>query len=171
MWSDPRIGRPETQMTGVSFTRGGYARIGQGVPRGAGGYTVWRPDHWLLDGTDLRYGDILGAAHTVVGYECDGCAMTLRNGVPEPTHEDGCPANFEIVATAPAHLWSKTKEHDSAQWHGRDHGLHRLDLRAGRRRPDGGADHPDRARPSRVTDGRTRRCTTIYAELRPAPGR
>ena len=43
MWSDPRIGRPESQMTGVSFTRGGYARIGQGVPRGAGGYTIWQP--------------------------------------------------------------------------------------------------------------------------------
>lgn len=112
MWSDPRIGRPETQMTGVSFTRGGYARIGQGVPRGAGGYTVWRPGHWLLDGTDLRYGDVLGAEHTVVGYECDGCAMTVRDGLPVPTHEDGCPDDFEIVATAPAHLWSKAADHD-----------------------------------------------------------
>jgi hypothetical protein len=112
MWADPRTGRPETQMTGVTFTRGGYARIGNATPRGAGGYTVWRPDHWLFAGTDLRYGDVLGAAEGVVGYECDGCAMTMRDGLPEPTHEDGCPEGFEILATAPAHLWSKTPEHD-----------------------------------------------------------
>jgi len=112
IWSDPRIGRPETAMTGVTFTRGGYARIGQGVPRGAGGYTVWRPDHWLFDGTDLRYGDVLGVEHTVVGYECDGCALSLRDGLPVPTHEDGCPDGFEILATAPAHLWSKGADHD-----------------------------------------------------------
>jgi hypothetical protein len=112
MWSDPRIGRPETQMTGVTFTRGGYARIGQGVPRGAGGYTVWRPDHWLLEGTDLRYGDLLGAEHAVIGYECDGCTLTIRDGLPTPTHEDGCPAGFEVLATAPAHLWSKDSDHD-----------------------------------------------------------
>lgn len=112
MWSDPRIGRPESEMTGVSFTRGGYARIGQGVPRGAGGYTVWQPEHWLFDGTDLRYGDLLGAEHAVVGYECDGCTMTLHDGVPRPTHEDGCPEGFEILGTAPAHLWSKGPDHD-----------------------------------------------------------
>jgi hypothetical protein len=112
MWSDPRIGRPESEMTGVSFTRGGYARIGQAVPRGLGGYTVWRPGHWLFDGTDLRYGDVLGAEHTVVGYECDGCTLTMRDGLPIPTHEDRCPDGFEIVATAPAHLWSKDTDHD-----------------------------------------------------------
>ena len=112
MWADPGTGRPETEMTGVTFTRGGYARIGQGVPRGSGGYTIWQPDHWLFEGTDLRYGDVLGAEHTVVGYECDGCALTMHDGVPEPTHEDGCPDGFEVLATAPAHLWSKTADHD-----------------------------------------------------------
>jgi len=108
MWSDPLVGRPETAMTGVSFTRGGYARIGGATPLASGGYTVWRPEHWLLDGTDLRYGDVLGAADTIVGYECDGCALTLVDGRPVPTGEDGCPPGFAVVATAPAHLWSKT---------------------------------------------------------------
>ncbi len=112
MWSDPWIGRPETAMTGVSFTRGGYARIGRATPLGTGGYTVWRPEHWLLAGTELRYGDQLGAAHIVVGYECDGCALTLADGRPVPTHADGCPPGFEVVASAPAHLWSKTAEVD-----------------------------------------------------------
>ncbi len=106
IWSDPRIGRPETQLTGLTFARGGYHRIAGGVPRGAGGYTVWRPRHWLFEGTDLRYGDVLGAEHGVVGYECDGCALTLVDGLPTPTGEDGCPTNFEVLATAPARLWS-----------------------------------------------------------------
>jgi hypothetical protein len=36
MWSDPLIGRPESQMTGVSFSRGGYARM-PNSPEGTGG--------------------------------------------------------------------------------------------------------------------------------------
>lgn len=106
IWSDPRIGRPETRLTGLTFSRGGYHRIAGGVPRGAGGYTVWRPRHWLFAGTDLRYGDVLGAEHGVVGYECDGCAIALVDGLPVPTGEDGCPPGFEVLASAPAHVWS-----------------------------------------------------------------
>ena len=40
-------------LTGVTFTRGGYHRIGRSVRRGSGGYEVHRPEHWLLDGTGL----------------------------------------------------------------------------------------------------------------------
>lgn len=110
MWSDPLIGRPESAMTGVSFTRGGYARIAGATPRGQRGYTVWRPGHWLFEGTDLRYGDLLGAEHCVVGYECDGCELGLVDGLPVPTHTDGCPEGFEVLATAPARLWSVDAE-------------------------------------------------------------
>jgi hypothetical protein len=106
MWSDPIIGRPEAAMTGVSFTRGGYARQAGCTPRGQRGYTVWRPEHWLFDGTDLRYGDLLGADDCVVGYECDGCELTLEDGLPVPTHADACPPGFEVLATAPARLYS-----------------------------------------------------------------
>jgi hypothetical protein len=106
MWSDPRVGRPETSLTGVSFTRGGYARIAGATPAGQRGYTVWRPRHWVFAGTDLRYGDLLGAGPGVVGYECDGCELTLVDGLPAPTHADGCPDGFEVLATAPARLWS-----------------------------------------------------------------
>ena len=66
-WSDRRIGRPEPSMTGLSFSRGGYSRYGLGVPRASGGYTVWRPDHWVFEGTDLRYGDALGLSDAIVG--------------------------------------------------------------------------------------------------------
>ena len=102
IWSDHLIGRPENQMTGVSFSLGGYHRIGKRVTRGAGGYTIHRPDHWLFAGTDLGYGDVLGADATIVGYECDGCDFTYRNGLPYPTGADGTPQNFEILGTAPA---------------------------------------------------------------------
>jgi hypothetical protein len=102
MWSDHILGRPENQMTGVSFTRGGYHRIGMKSADGAGGYTVHRPHHWLFEDTGLEYGDVLGADSVVVGYECDGCDMTLADGLPVPTGRDGTPDGFEILATAPA---------------------------------------------------------------------
>ena len=102
MWSDHLLGRPENTMTGVSFSRGGYHRIGKRVTNGAGGYTVHRPDHWLFEGTGLTYGDVLGAGPTIVGYECDGCDFTYRDGVPIPTGDDGTPPTFEILGTAPA---------------------------------------------------------------------
>lgn len=102
IWSDHLIGRPENEMTGVSFARGGYARIGRRVPNGSGGYTIHRPNHWLFEGTGLEYGDLLGARATVVGYECDGCDFTYRDGLPYPTHSDGTPEGFEILGTSPA---------------------------------------------------------------------
>ena len=109
-WSDRRIGRPETSMTGLSFSRGGYSRYGAGVPRASGAYTVWRPDHWAFAGTDLRYGDALGSADAIVGYEVDGCDLMIVDGLPVPTHEDGAPATLEVLATAPARLWSRREQ-------------------------------------------------------------
>jgi hypothetical protein len=106
LWSDPMIGRPENHLTGVSFTRGGYVRFGYGVPRGSGGYTVWRPHHWVFEGTGLFYGDQFGSDPVIVGYEADGCALTLENNLPVPTGEDGTPQDMAVLATSPAHLWS-----------------------------------------------------------------
>jgi hypothetical protein len=104
MWSDPVIGRPENEMTGVSFTRGGYAHL-DNSPRGTGGYTVWRPHHWAFADLELSAGDVIGAEPVVVGYECDGCELQLQDGLPVPTGADGTPKDFEILATAAAHLW------------------------------------------------------------------
>ncbi len=107
-WSHPLLGRPENLTIGLSFTRGGYTRVGWGVPRGSGAYTVYRPHHWAFAGTHLRYGDMLGLGSYIVGYEVDGCALTLVQGLPVPTHEDGTPADFTILATSPARLLSQT---------------------------------------------------------------
>jgi len=108
IWSDHLIGRPENRMTGVSFARGGYHRIGRRATAGAGGYTIHRADHWIFDGTGLGYGDVLGAGATTVGYECDGCDFTYRDGLPYPTGVDGTPAGFEILGTAPAAHFTRT---------------------------------------------------------------
>lgn len=108
IWSDHLVGRPENEMTGVSFTRGGYHRIGKRVTNGAGGYTVYRPGHWMFEGTGIDYGDVLGAKATAVGYECDGCAYTVVDGLPVPTHEDGTPETFEILAMVPAAHFTRT---------------------------------------------------------------
>lgn len=105
MWSDPLVGRPEAEMTGVSFTRGGYAHM-VSSPQGSGGYTVWRPGHWVFEGLDLWAGDLLGAEPVVVGYECDGCEMDFVDGLPVARGTGGTPQNLEVLATAPAHLWA-----------------------------------------------------------------
>jgi len=114
MWSDPRVGRPETSTIGLTFTRGGYHRVGRAVTGGSGGYTVHQPDHWIFAGTGLAAGDLLGAGANIVGYEVDGCAMAWTDHVPSPTGEDGAPADLEILATAPARLISITEHHCEA---------------------------------------------------------
>ncbi len=109
-WVDRRIGWPEFSTTGLSFSRGGYSRYGLGVPRGSGAYTVWRPDHWLFEGTDLAYGDALGLTEAIVAYEVDGCELTMTSGLPVPTHADGAPLTLEVLATAPARLWTQDEQ-------------------------------------------------------------
>ncbi len=108
IWSDHLIGRPENHMTGVSFSRGGYHRIGKVVANGIGGYTVHRPDHWLFEGTGIVYGDVLGADAVTVGYECDGCELAYVDGLPVPTGADGTPTDLEILGTAPTQHFDRT---------------------------------------------------------------
>lgn len=107
MWSHRLTRRPENEMTGLSFTRGGYARFAGATPASSGGYTIYRPTHWALEGTGLSYGDELGGKQSIVGYECDGCLFQFQHGRPVPTGADGTPGNFEIIAIAPVALWSK----------------------------------------------------------------
>ena len=85
----------------MSFSRGGYVRFGYAAPRGSGGYTVWQPDHWALAGTDLRYGDLLGAEPVVVGYEADGCELALvrrsAGADRERRHAAGLPGGRHVA--------------------------------------------------------------------------
>ncbi len=110
IWSDKRIGRPESETIGLSFTRGGYSRYGLGAPRASGGYTVWQPDHWVFEGTDLHYGDHFGEKDAIVAYEVDGCELRMRCGIPIPTRRDGAPESLRILASAPARLWAQAEQ-------------------------------------------------------------
>ena len=107
MWSDPLVGRPESEMTGVSFSRGGYAHM-PNAPKGTGGYKVWEPEHWAFDSISTTVGSDLGVEDITVAYECDGCPIQIIDGIPKPI-ESMVPKGFRILATAPAHLW-ETRE-------------------------------------------------------------
>ncbi len=109
-WADRRLGRPEAETIGLSFTRGGYSRYGNAIPSGDAAFTVWQPDHWIFEGTGLRYGDTFGSNDAIVAYEVDGCELRTQGGVPVPTYEDGAPESLEVLATAPARLWSQQEQ-------------------------------------------------------------
>ena len=115
LWSHYLVGRPENALTGVGFLWGGYHMSHGQFMDGPGSYTAHRPDHWLFAGTSLKRGDAFGAKlpkYKTVGYECDGCDLEWKDGLPFPTHRDGTPANFEVVATAPAR-WHP----DDCEWY------------------------------------------------------
>jgi hypothetical protein len=103
MWADPLVGRPEWSFLGAGSAFGLYHRFGMATPRGVGGFVVFRDDHWLLEGTGLRYGDVLGADDGVVGYETVGVPIAFDDDqlpVPMPRHD--LPVHMEIVAFVPS---------------------------------------------------------------------
>lgn len=123
-WDDCVIGRPGTHTFGLNGTTGIYAGWGACVPRGPGGFTVYRPEHWVFQGTDLYYGDLLGADSKVFGYEVDGCDYTFRHGLPYPTGSDGAPENLEILAMGLATTHEADHGNAGAVLFIADHDLH-----------------------------------------------
>lgn len=102
LWSHPLVNRPENQLTGVGMMFGGMHRSQGQLMNGSGAFTVHRPDHWVFEATGLREGDAFGGQDSIVGYETDGCETTVVDRRIVPTHRDGTPESFEILATAPA---------------------------------------------------------------------
>ncbi len=102
LWSHHLVGRPENQLTGVGFLWGGYHRSHGQFMDGPAAFQVHRPDHWLFEGTGLKRDEQFGGKDTIVGYECDGCEMTWKDGLPFPTHRDGTPETFTILGSCPA---------------------------------------------------------------------
>ncbi len=102
LWSYPSFGRPEAAITGLSFLFAGYHRLGLCAARGQGGYTIYRDQHWALQGCDLYYGDVIGDDIPLVGYENDGCRFTFGDdGLPRAIAHLGVPEDLEIIALAP----------------------------------------------------------------------
>ncbi|MCA8993143.1 MAG: hypothetical protein KDA88_14230 [Planctomycetaceae bacterium] len=102
LWGHHLVQRPENELTGVGFLWGGYHKSHGQFMDGPGSYEVHRADHWIFAGTGLKRGDRVGGEETVVGYECDGCEIEWRDGLPFPTCKDGTPQSFTILGTCPA---------------------------------------------------------------------
>ncbi|MBL8820483.1 MAG: hypothetical protein JNL58_30950 [Planctomyces sp.] len=112
IWSHHSIQRPENQLTGVGFLHGGYHRSHGQFMDGSGAFQVHRPQHWIFEGTGLKQGNEFGGKDSIVGYECDGCELEWRDGLPVATHRDGTPETFEVLATCPA-AWAP----DDCEWY------------------------------------------------------
>jgi len=123
LWSHYLVGRPENQLTGVGFLHGGYHRSHGEFMEGKASYTVHRPEHWLFQGTGLKRNDEFGGQDTIVGYECDGCEIEWRGGMPFPTHHDGTPKTFTILGTCPAR-WAPGDSIWYERWPGPKHSGH-----------------------------------------------
>ena len=102
LWSHHLVKRPENQLTGVGFLHGGYHLSHGQFMDGKGAFKVHRPDHWLFEGTGLKRDSEFGEKDTIVGYECDGCELEWKDGLPFATHRDGTPESFQVLATCPA---------------------------------------------------------------------
>ncbi len=113
-WSHHLVERPENQLTGVGFLWGGYHRSHGQFMDGPASFIVHRPEHWLFEGTELKRDDRFGGNDTIVGYECDGCELTWKDGLPFPTNNDGTPKSFTILGSCPAQ-WAP----DDCLWYDR----------------------------------------------------
>ena len=111
-WEAMPIDRPGAHTFGANALRGVYAGLGRCVGNGSGGYTVYRPNHWAFAGAGLGYGDQLGAASSIFGYEVDGLDYNFSNGLPYPTGNDGASLEINILAMGIA----TTQETDNGVW-------------------------------------------------------
>ncbi len=106
MWADPEVGQPEWSLLGSGSAFGLYHRFGHATAQGVGGFIVSLDEHWMLEGTRLRYGDVLGRDDGVVGYETMGCPVAVdeahRTTLSPNGVELGFPADVTIVASVPS---------------------------------------------------------------------
>jgi hypothetical protein len=105
LWESRAVNRPGALTFGLNGSCGVYAGWGGCIPRGSGGFTVYRPDHWAFAGADVYYGDQLGAASHAFGYEVDGLAYEIRGGLPYALGTDGAPDDIEIIGLGLATLF------------------------------------------------------------------
>ncbi len=112
-WDNPRVGRPAVATMGLTGAAGVYAGWSRCAAHGSGGFVVYRPEHWVLRDTGLGYGDVLGAASKVFGYEVDGIDYTVTHGLPFAAAAAGLLGDLTIVGLSPATTLShSTGPHD-----------------------------------------------------------
>lgn len=121
-WDHPRAARPAVATMGLTGSMGVYAGWSRCAAHGSGGFTVYRPDHWVMAGTGLGYGDVLGAASKIFGYEVDGIDYETRKGLPYPAEDTGLQGELTIVGLSLA----TTLSHSTGR-HDEDHFIGTLD--------------------------------------------
>ncbi len=114
LWDEPEVGRPAAASFGLTSTYGIYAGVGGQVARGPGGFTVYRPDHWAFAETEVGYGDVLGSAARIFGYEVDGLDYVMFDGLPYPATQDGIPVGLKILAMSLAANTERLPPHPGA---------------------------------------------------------
>lgn len=110
-WEHPLVNFPGASTMGLNGTHGVYVGVGGLMPRGQTGFTVYRPEHWVFEGADVYFGDMLGADAGIYGYEVDGVDFSFVEGRPVPTHSDGAPQSLKILAMGPAALVEEDHSH------------------------------------------------------------
>jgi hypothetical protein len=101
-WDHPRAARPAVATMGLTGSMGVYAGWSRCAAHGSGGFTIYRPDHWAMEGTGLGYGDVLGAASRIFAYEVDGIDYTMTHGLPFATQDSGLQGDLTIIGLSPA---------------------------------------------------------------------
>jgi hypothetical protein len=101
-WDDPRVGRPAVATMGLTGAAGVYAGWSRCAAHGTGGFVIFRPEHWVMAGTGLGYGDVLGAASKIFGYEVDGIDYVMTHGLPEAAAGAGLQGRLQIIGLSPA---------------------------------------------------------------------
>ena len=89
------------------------------ILKGFASFQVHRPDHWILEGTNFK-DDRFGYQDSIVGYECDGCEMEWKDGLPYPPTTTN-PRKLHLLAT-------------TARWHRRQPLVRPFPKRPSRRR-------------------------------------
>jgi hypothetical protein len=112
LWMHRELDRPESRMTGVSILYAGFSRFHTIALNGPRGHLVYRPEHWIFEGSGMGYGDCLGQNGIILRYELDGCPIRMERGLPHPESFHDAPSSFQILGMAPAsleaHEWPPT---------------------------------------------------------------
>lgn len=112
-WDHPQVARPAVATMGLTGSMGVYAGWSRCAAHGSGGFAVYRPEHWAMAGTGLGYGDVLGAASKIFGYEVDGIDYGMTHGLPFAAEGMGLQGALTIVGLSPATtLAHSTGPHD-----------------------------------------------------------
>lgn len=101
-WDHPFVARPAVATLGLTGSMGVYAGWSRCAAHGSGGFVIYRPEHWCMAESGLGYGDVLGAAAKIFGYEVDGIDYTMTHGLPFAATGTGLAGDLAIIGLSPA---------------------------------------------------------------------